>query len=148
MKVGTKGHYGVRAMVALARAYGSGPMPLSGIAAQEDLSAAYLEQLMIQLRRAGLVEGSRGAHGGYVLTHEPSQMTVGQVVRALDGPVDLVNCASEVEDPNCCEKESNCPSRVVWQRMKESIALVLDSTTLADLCRESIPLAGKGGLNG
>lgn len=136
MKVGTKGHYGVRAMVALARAYGAGPLPLSGIAAQEDLSPGYLEQLMMQLRRAGLVEGSRGAHGGYTLAHEPSQVTVGQVVRALEGPVVLVECASELLDPSCCEKEPNCPSRVVWQRMKESIAQVLDSTTLADLCRD------------
>lgn len=136
MKVGTKGHYGVRAMVALARAYGAGPLPLSGIAAQEDLSPGYLEQLMMQLRRAGLVEGSRGAHGGYTLAQEPSQVTVGQVVRALEGPVVLVECASELLDPSCCEKEPNCPSRVVWQRMKESIAQVLDSTTLADLCRD------------
>ena len=100
MKVGTKGHYGVRAMVALARAYGAGPMPVSGIAAQEDLSAAYLEQLMMQLRRAGLVEGSRGARGGYTLAQEPSRVTVGQVVRALEGPVALVECASELKDPN------------------------------------------------
>ncbi|MDP2726501.1 MAG: Rrf2 family transcriptional regulator [Dehalococcoidia bacterium] len=139
MKVSSKGHYGVRAMVALARAYGAGPLPLSGIAAQESLSPAYLEQLMMRLRRAGLVEGSRGAHGGYVLTQEPSQVTVGQVVRALEGPVDLIECASELENPNCCEKEGNCPSRVVWQRMKASIAQVLDSTTLADLCQGSKP---------
>jgi len=135
-------------MVALARAYGAGPLPLSGIAAQENLSPAYLEQLMMQLRRAGLVEGSRGAHGGYILAHEPSAVTVGQVVRALEGPVDLVECASEVEDPNCCEKENDCPSRLVWQRMKESIAQVLDSTTLADLCRAGKPLAGEGGFDG
>lgn len=135
MKIGSKGHYGVRAMVALARAYGAGPLPLSGIAAQEDLSPSYLEQLMMQLRRAGLVEGSRGAHGGYVLAQEPAKVTVGQIVRALDGPVDLVECASETDDPNCCKKETDCPSRMVWQKMKESIAQVLDSTTLADLCR-------------
>lgn len=139
MKVSSKGHYGVRAMVVLARAYGAGPQPLSGIAAQEDLSPAYLEQLMMQLRRAGLVEGSRGAHGGYILAQDPSQVTVGQVVRALEGPVALVECASELVDPHCCEKEPNCPSRVVWQRMKESIAQVLDSTTLADLCRDGKP---------
>jgi len=136
MKVSSRGHYGVRAMVALSRAYGAGPLPLSGIASQEDLSPAYLEQLMMQLRRAGLVQGSRGAHGGYSLARDPAQVTVGQVVRALEGPVVLLECASEIVDPNGCEKEPNCPSRVVWQRMKESIAQVLDSTTLADLCRQ------------
>lgn len=141
MKVSSKGHYGVRAMVALARAYGAGPLALSGIAAQEDLSAAYLEQLMIRLRRAGLVEGSRGARGGYSLTQDPSLVTVGQVVRALEGPVVLLDCASELDDPNCCDKESDCPSRMVWQKMKESIAQVMDSTTLADLCREGKPAA-------
>ncbi len=148
MKIGSKGHYGVRAMVALARAYGAGPLPLSGIAAQEDLSPSYLEQLMMHLRRAGLVESSRGAHGGYILTQKPSQVTVGQVVRALEGPVALLECASEIDDPNCCEKETNCPSRVVWQKMKESIAQVLDSTTLADLCLEGHHEAGEGGLYG
>jgi len=136
MKVSSKGHYGVRAMVALARVYGAGPLALSGIASREDLSPAYLEQLMMQLRRAGLVAGSRGAHGGYTLVQEPSLVTVGQVVRALEGPVALLECASEMEDPHCCEKEKDCPSRVVWQKMKESITQVLDSTTLADLCRE------------
>ena len=141
MKIGSKGHYGVRAMVALARAYGAGPLPLSGIAAQEDLSSAYLEQLMIRLRRAGLVEGSRGAHGGYILVQDPSRVTVGQVMRALEGPVALLECASELDDPSCCEKESDCPSRLVWQKMKESIAQVMDSTTLADLCREGKPRA-------
>ena len=135
MKVSTRGHYGVQAMVALARAYGAGPLPLSGIAAQEGLSSGYLGQIMIQLRRAGLVEGSRGARGGYTLTHDPSQMTVGQVVRALEGPVDLAACASE-EDASGCGKESSCSSRVVWQKIKESIAHVLDSTTLADLCTD------------
>ena len=135
MKVSSKGHYGVRAMVVLARAYGGGPLALSGIAAREGLSSGYLEQLMMQLRRAGLVEGSRGAHGGYVLTEDPSRVTVGQVVRALEGPVEVAACASEVGEPNCCEKESTCASRLVWQRMKDSITQVLDSTTLADLCR-------------
>jgi Rrf2 family protein len=141
MRIGSKGHYGVRAMVALAQAYGSGPLSTSEIADREGLSASYLEQLLMQLRRAGLVGGSRGARGGYVLAREPAQVTVGDVVRALEGPVELLACASELLDPSCCEKETSCPSRVVWQRMKASISQVLDNTTLADLCREGQPVA-------
>lgn len=134
MKVGTRSHYGVRAMVELARVHGGTPLSLTEIAAREGLSIPYLEQLVIPLRRAGLVEGSRGVHGGYRLTKEPSSITVGEIVRALEGPVEIVACASEVIDPACCEKEPFCPSKLLWQRVHASIASVLDSTTLADLC--------------
>jgi Rrf2 family protein len=136
MKFSTKGHYGLRAMAALACAYGEGPMTLAEIAKSEDLSLGYLEQLMTILRKAGLVESRRGAHGGYQLRGEPASITVGDVLRALDGPIAPTLCASEVIDPGFCERETACPSRLVWQRMRDCIVRVLDSTTLADLCQE------------
>lgn len=136
MKFSTRGHYGLRAMVALAQAQGQGPLALAEIARAEGLSLGYLEQLMATLRRAGLVEATRGTHGGYRLAAEPDEVTVGDVLRALEGPVAPVECASEVLGPAVCEREGACPTRRLWERMRDSIVQVLDSTTLADLCRE------------
>lgn len=139
MKFSTRGHYGLRAMVALARAYGQGPVALGEIARSEELSLGYLEQLVAALRRAGLVEATRGTHGGYRLAAEPARVTVGEVLRALEGPVAPVECASEVLGPAVCGREGACPTRRLWERMRDSIVQVLDSTTLADLCREGQP---------
>jgi len=85
------------------------------------------------LRRAGLVEGLRGLHGGYTLTRAPSQITVGEIVRVMEGPIAPVECTAEDYQPGACEREPECLSRSVWQRVKESIDQVLDSTTLQDV---------------
>src|SRR3990172_8785433 len=136
MKVSSKGHYGLRAMVELAKAYGAGPVALPEIGETENLSVGYLEQLVASLRKAGLVESTRGMHGGYELTRSPALITVGDVMRALEGPIALAECASEMAEPGCCEREMDCASRLVWQRIRDSIIQVLDSTSLADLCKE------------
>ncbi|MBI4301097.1 MAG: Rrf2 family transcriptional regulator [Chloroflexi bacterium] len=141
MKFSSKGHYGLRAMTTLARTYGSGPVALADIAEAEQLSLGYLEQLVATLRRAGLVKGTRGVRGGYRLAAEPSSLTVGEILRVLEGPIVLAECASEIAEPGCCEREESCPSRQVWQRMRDTMVQVLDSTTLADLCRGQPPAA-------
>jgi Rrf2 family cysteine metabolism transcriptional repressor len=133
MKVSSRAHYGLRAMTELSKAYGSGPLALSEIARVENLPGSYLEQLVGDLRKAGLVEGLRGLHGGYTLTRGPAQITVGDVVRALEGPISPVECTAEDYVSGTCEREPFCLSRSVWQRVKESIDAVLDSTTLQDL---------------
>lgn len=135
MKFSSKGHYGLRAMVVLAEAYGLGPLALAEVARMEDMSLGYLEQLMASLRRAGLVEGTRGAHGGYRLASHPSSITVGDILRTLEGPIAPAECASEVVGSGLCRREDNCPSRVVWELVRDAIAQLLDSTTLADLCQ-------------
>lgn len=137
MRFSSRGHYGLRAMVDLALAFGEGPVTLTEIAQKENLSVGYLEQLLARLREAGLVEGTRGVRGGYRLRSEPAAITVGDILRALDGPVAPVSCASEAQNETPCEREKSCASRLLWQRMRDSIAQVLDSTSLADLCRES-----------
>ena len=141
MKLSSKGHYGLRAMLALAKAYGSGPVALAQIAEAERLSTGYLEQLVAKLRRAGLVQSTRGMRGGYRLACQPASVTVGEVLRALEGPIAPLECASEVANPGCCQQELGCPSKQVWERMRDSIALVLDSTTLADLCQQEASVA-------
>ncbi|MBI4295068.1 MAG: Rrf2 family transcriptional regulator [Chloroflexi bacterium] len=133
MKFSTRAHYGLRAMAELARSYHLGPLSLAEIAQAEGLSLGYLEQLMAKLRRAGLVQATRGVHGGYHLAAPPSVVTVGNVLRALDGPLDPVRCVSEVVEHCDCQRYDSCSSRPVWQKLRDTMAEVLDSTTLADL---------------
>jgi Rrf2 family protein len=126
----------------LARAYDTGLLSLTEIARTEHLPLAYLEQLVGELRRAGLVEGTRGLHGGYRLSRAPSQITVGEIYRVLEGPVAPVECTAEDYQPGACDMEHGCLSRSVWTRVQQSINQVLDSTTLADLeasCGEPQP---------
>ena len=142
MKVSTRAHYGLRAMTELARAQGRGLLSLSEIARAELLPLPYLEQLVAELRRAGLVEGVRGLHGGYRLTRDAGQITVGEIYRVLEGAIAPVECTAEDYIAHSCEREEVCLSRSVWSRVRDSIAAVLDSTTLADLCRDDPAYGG------
>ena len=135
MKVSTRAHYGLRAMTELARAHGHGLLSLAEIARTEMLPLAYLEQLIGELRRAGLVEGVRGLHGGYRLTRAPERITVGEIYRVLEGEIAPVECTAEGYASGSCEREAGCLSRSVWSRVQASILAVLDATTLDDLCR-------------
>ena len=134
MKFSRKARYGLRAMIALAQSYPRGPRSLAEIARAEEISFSYLEQLMAILRKAGLVEGTRGAHGGYQLTVDPASITAGRVLRALDGPIAPAECASEVTSPGYCWRETYCPTKPLWENVRDTLAQVLDATTLADLC--------------
>jgi Rrf2 family protein len=134
MKVSTRVHYGLRAMTELARCYrDERPLAISEIARNEGLPLAYLEQLVGELRRAGLVEGTRGVRGGYRLARTPEAITVGDVYRILEGEVAPVDCTAEDYLPGGCARESVCMSRSVWSRVQAAILGVLDSTTLDDL---------------
>ena len=135
MKVSTRAHYGLRAMTELARVHGNGLLSLAEISRTEGLPLAYLEQLIGELRRAGLVEGVRGLHGGYRLTRPPEQITVGEIYRVLEGQIAPVECTAEGYAAGSCEREAGCLSRSVWARVQASILAVLDATTLGDLCR-------------
>ena len=144
MKVSTRAHYGLRAMTELARSYGHGLLSLAEISRTELLPLAYLEQLIGELRRAGLVEGVRGLHGGYRLTRPPAEITVGEVYRVLEGPIAPVECTADDYLPHSCEREAGCLSRSVWERVQQSISAVLDATTLEDLCHERPARQGAG----
>jgi Rrf2 family cysteine metabolism transcriptional repressor len=134
MKFSSRARYGLRAMVALAPGYSKGPISLAEIAESEDISLSYLEQLIALLRRAGLVEGTRGARGGYRLAADPALITAGQVVRALEGPLAPAECVAEGVEPGFCRRQTVCSSKPLWEQVRDSIAQVLDTTTLADLC--------------
>ncbi len=136
MKLSTKGHYGLRAMFELAMNYGDDPIPLKTVAERQQLSESYLEQLIAALRKAGLVKSIRGAQGGYILAREPHKITVGDVIRVLEGPIAPLECVNE-EKPGQCEQFHYCISRNVWAKVRDSMSEVMDSITLADMCREA-----------
>ena len=137
MKVSTRGEYGVRAMVALARNYGVGPMSIAAMAKESSVPYAYLEQLIVPLRRAGLVTSKRGAHGGYQLARPPEQVRVGEIYRVMEGPVAPMDCVSENVQDQTCPLIEGCETRPVWLKVRDSIVEALDSLTLADLVSQS-----------
>ena len=121
-------------MVQLGRHYGRGPASLAEIAAEEDLPRAYLEQLVMSLREAGLVTSTRGARGGYQLARPPEETPIVEVLRALEGPIAPMVCASD--DPEhglLCDRTSSCTVNLLWVRIRDAITGALASMTLADL---------------
>jgi len=130
----TKGEYGVRLMVRLAARRGTGPVSLGEIASEEDLPRAYLEQLAIPLREASLIVSTRGARGGYEIARDPATIRMSEVLRALEGPLAPMICASEdpAHSPGC-SREGACTVNHLWIRVRDAIAQALDSVTLADL---------------
>lgn len=132
----TRGEYGVRLMVELARHFGTGPASLTEMAGHEALPRPYLEQLVVSLREAGLVASTRGARGGYELTRDPAEIRMGEVLRALEGPIAPMVCASE--DPShagLCGRTSYCNVNLLWTRVRDAVTDALDSMTLADLAQ-------------
>ncbi len=136
MKISTKGRYGVMAMFDLAMAYGQGPISLKSIAERQGLSENYLEQLIAPLRRVGLVHSIRGAQGGYVLARDPQAVTVGDVIRVLEGPIAPVDCVMEERVGEYCARPV-CVTRNVWAKLRDSMIRVLDGISLADLCQDA-----------
>jgi Rrf2 family cysteine metabolism transcriptional repressor len=132
MRLSTKGRYGLKSMFELALSYGKGPIPLNQIAERQNLSIHYLEQLFASLRKAGLVQSVRGAQGGYMLAFKPKEITVGSIIRTLEGPLVPADCVIE-EDSNECEKAEWCVTRIIWEKMRDSINNVVDSITLQDM---------------
>ena len=141
MKLSTKGRYGVTAMYDLAMHVGKGPISLKSVAERQEISEHYLEQLMGQLRKAGLVKSTRGAQGGYMLTKQPTDITVGDIVRVMEGPIAPVDCLLAEKGPAnpYCGKSEQCVRRNIWLKMGESIASALDSISLASLCTDLQP---------
>ncbi len=135
LRVSTKGEYGVRIMVDLARHYGERPRSLTDISQAESLPLAYLEQLIKLLRESEppLVTSTRGAHGGYKLTRPPEQIVMGEIVRVLEGPIAPMICATEGEMSQICNFLDSCRTKYLWARVRDAVAQALDSITLADL---------------
>ncbi len=125
MKISTKGRYGLTLMIELARNYGAGPLSLKSIAEDKNLSNHYLEQLATPLRNAGLIRSVRGPYGGYTLAKEPKDITTGDIIRVLEGPITVVE-GLEDEEP---------AQQALWVQIRDVIKNVLDTTTLEDLLK-------------
>lgn len=135
MNFSTKGRYGLRAMIDLA-VHSEEAVPISSIAARENISECYLEQLAAKLKKAGLVVSTRGAQGGYRLARPSSEISVGDVLRALEGSVNAVECPGLLEEESCQNSEC-CAARSVWQKINDSITKAVDDIDLAQLAEES-----------
>lgn len=147
MMFSTKAEYGIRVMVELARRAGDEPVPLAEIAAHDGLPLAYLEHLVARLRKAGLVDSRRGSRGGYMLARPSSEITMAEVVEALEGSIAPIECISQAPDGSIvCSRESSpdhvCPTKLLWTRVRFSIVNTLRETTLADLLAPAMPVAG------
>lgn len=130
MKLSTKSRYGTRLMLDLAKHYANGYIQLKDIAARENISLKYLEQIMIPLKKAGYVKSVRGAGGGYRLARSPEKMTVGQIVALLEGGADLTECSKR---PKSCERSDHCVTRDLWIEIAQTVYEKLNAITLSDL---------------
>ena len=139
MKLSSRGDYATRAVMELAAAEGPHALSVHELASRTGISQKYLEQIMSRLRSADLVRSRRGVNGGYELAEEPSKITVGQVVRVMDGPLAPSPCASQSAHVPCpvyrCPTEQSCVLRGLWLDVRAAISGVLDSTTFAELAR-------------
>lgn len=136
MKLSTKGRYGLRALVDLAQYSEEVPVSISSIAARQDISERYLEQLMSMLKKAGFVKSIRGAGGGYVLAKAAGDISVGDILRALEGSLEPVECGAYHPEMGC-QTADKCVTKYVWKKINESISRTVDEIKLDQLVRES-----------
>jgi Rrf2 family cysteine metabolism transcriptional repressor len=136
IKLSTKGRYGLRAMLDLASNAKKGPRTIHAIAERQEISERYLEQLLIPLKQSGLVKSVRGPQGGYMLGRAPQDISVGDIIRVLEGPLSPVDCVSE-QNPDDCKRADICVTRTIWAKVRDCIAEVLDSYSLLDLVNEA-----------
>lgn len=134
MKLSTRGRYGLKAMFQLALHNGEGPISLNQIADTQNLSVSYLEQLFAVLRKDGLINSVRGAQGGYMLSRDPKDITVGNILRSLEGNLAPSDCV--MDDEIGCGKEDGCVTKMVWVKIKDSIDEVVDSISLQDMIND------------
>ena len=132
MKLSTRSRYGTRLMIELATRFGKGPIFLKEIAKNQDISEKYLSQLVIPLKAKGLISSYRGAHGGYILSKPPAEITLKDIVEPLEGDLSLIDC---IANSSICGKASDCVSRDVWERLGDKIIEFLSSITLEELMR-------------
>lgn len=133
MKLSTKGRYGLKAMFELALNYGKEPISIKYISEKQNVSERYLEQIFSKLKKAGLVKSIRGAQGGYFLARRPDEISVGDILNVLEGPITISDCLKE---DGSCSNSSKCVTRLVWKKMKNAIDDVVNTTFLQDMVED------------
>jgi Rrf2 family cysteine metabolism transcriptional repressor len=140
MRMTMRSHYGAHAVIELARHYGEGPVQCAEIAARQQIPEAYLDQLLSTLRRVGFIRSQRGPHGGHELARDPRELTLGDVVTALEGPIvphDLVTTLAP-EDGADVDWRAACAVRAAWHAATEASQRVLDNTTIHELVEHQV----------
>jgi len=130
MKLSTRSRYGTRLMVDLAQHYEKGPVSINDIARRQDISAKYLEQLIIPLKKKKHIKSVRGPKGGHMLARPPEEITVGEIVKTLEGGTGLVHC---IENPESCSRVPICPTRDIWKTAAEAMYNRLNAITLFEI---------------
>ena len=138
LRLSTKGQYGVRAMFELAKNYKKGPLTIKEIARRQGVSVSYLEQLLNKLRKSKLIMSRKGPGGGYLINKKPEEISVGNILNSLEGPVAITQCL----DPSAkgCKRVEGCVARLLWKSLGEKIESFLDTINLNDLLREETKL--------
>lgn len=135
MNLSQKCQYAIRAILELAKQYGRGPVAISQIAASQAIPQRFLENILSELRPTGLIESRRGIQGGYLLARDPATISVGEVIRLVDGPLDPVKCIGDRNGP-CCPLKDNCSLFHLWTRAKTAVEEVYDNASFRDLVEE------------
>lgn len=136
MKLSTRARYGLKALIDLGVNSVNDTVSLQSIAQRQQISVSYLEQLMAMLKKAGLVKSSRGAYGGYQLGKPANEISVGDVLRVLEGSLDAASCPG-IENDGSCHGSDVCVAKIVWQRINDSITNAVDTLMLDQLIEES-----------
>ncbi len=131
MKISTKGRYALRIMIDLAENINQGPIRVKDIASRQGISEKYLEQIISMFNKAQYVKSVRGAQGGYLLTKEPKEYTVGMILRLAEGSIAPVSCVEDAFGE--CDRREKCVSAKLWQKMNDAVNEVVDNTSLQDL---------------
>jgi len=141
LKLSTKGQYGVRAMFEIARGYPGKPVTIREISERQEVSVAYLEQILNKLRRAGLIRSIKGPGGGYLLTREPGDVTMASILKELEGPVAITSCLDPEEG---CSRVEGCVTHLLWRALGAKIEAFLETITLRDLVEKEPLLKSLG----
>jgi Rrf2 family protein len=130
--------YSLRALYALTRKYGAGPVLITNLAHDETIPKKFLEQILVSLKSAGFVTSKKGKGGGYMLAQPPERITIGSVIRAIEGPVAPLPCASETRFRKCdeCVDIHTCGTRLVMRQVRDAMVAILDETTIAMVCAQ------------
>jgi len=133
-----KSKYGLKAMMVLAKEYGQGPVLISDLAQREDIPRKFLELILLELKNQGLLQSKKGKGGGYFLGRDPKLISVGHIVRVLDGPIAPLPCVSKTAYMRCreCRDERSCGIRIVMKEVRDATAKILDSTSLVDMLKQ------------
>lgn len=136
--ISKKTKYGLQALIALARKYGEGPVLIATLANEEQIPLKFLELILLDLKNSGIVESKKGRGGGYQMSQAPAKITVGAVIRLMEGPLAPIPCASETAYRPCeeCRDVQECGTRLVMREVRDAIADILDRTTLADVLQK------------